>query len=295
MHPAPTVPPSGLLRLLFTSATVLALAGCGGDAGKSEVSVDDIDQSTSITVTEEELARFRPAADSSLTEAQVTAYLRTSLLQFDLIREESKRLQETVSRIEQREAKGGVLRGFQNMVDAGRGLVGAADMIGGSYVRAARALGYNPAEMEWVQERMAEVSSELMLAPLRQQAAEAAAEIRAQAEGLRAAQAAGSALIPGAAEQIGYLLQTADEIESQHEEQVSRSASKNAAFLKRIKPAVTADMWTAIGFAGGASGLMALSGWGDPADAETERKLTEFREIYQAALDNRAVTSTPEQ
>jgi hypothetical protein len=38
---------------------------------------------------------------------------------------------------------------------------------------------------------------------------------------------------------------------------------------------------------GGATGLMALSGLGDPDDAEAQRTLAEFRRVYQDALANR--------
>jgi hypothetical protein len=41
------------------------------------------------------------------------------------------------------------------MAAAGQTMYQVGDLIGGSYVRSARSLGYNPAEMEWVRERMA--------------------------------------------------------------------------------------------------------------------------------------------
>jgi hypothetical protein len=268
---------------------LLALTACGGGDADLDVDVDDVDGSTDMFVTSEELDAFRAPADSVLTPDQVTAYLRTSLLQYDLVRDESKRIRELVGRVQQREEKGGALRQFQNMVDAGRTMGEAGDIIGGSFVRASRTLGYNPAEMEWVQERMAEVSSHLMLKPLQQQSLDAAADLRKQAEAMRQASSGGSAAIPEMAEQVKYLLEAADQIEAEHTEQASRSALRNESVLRDSRPAVTAEMWTAIGFAGGASGLVAISGFGDPDDAELDRKLDEFRRIYEAALENRAV------
>lgn len=276
------------------AALLLSLAACGGGDADLDATIEDVDGSTSMTVTSEEIDRFRPPADSVLTADQVTAYLRTSLLQYDLVREESKRIRETVGRMQEREQRGGALRQFQNAIEAGRTMVGAGDVIGGSFVRAARTLGYNPAEMEWVQERMAEVSSHLMLKPLQEQSLAAASDLRQQAEALRQASASGSAAMPGTEDQVRYLLEAADQIETEHQEQASRSALRNEGVLRSARPAVTDEMWAAIGFAGGASGLVAISGWSDPDDTEVDRKLDEFRMVYQAALENRAVEARVE-
>jgi hypothetical protein len=68
----------------------LALAACGGGGDESaEAKPEDVDMSTPVAVTEEEINDFKAPADSVLTPAQVEAYLKTSLLQYDLIRKES--------------------------------------------------------------------------------------------------------------------------------------------------------------------------------------------------------------
>ncbi|MBW3609853.1 MAG: hypothetical protein KY463_16280, partial [Actinobacteria bacterium] len=102
-------------------------------------------------MTEKEEASFTPPADSSLTPQQVEAYLTTSLLQFDLVRTEAGGMQ----KMEERAKDGGVMAGLRNISDA----AGMMDRIGGSYVRSARTLKYNPAEMEYVRERMGEVGA----------------------------------------------------------------------------------------------------------------------------------------
>src|SRR6202008_1617960 len=134
-----------------------APAAVTGRAAASPGDPADVDQDAPAAVTEREVASFRAPADSVLTPSQVEAYLKTRLLQFDLIRREAPALHERVARMEERGKDGGVLSGLRNMADAGSLMVRYTDLIGGSFVRSARSLGYNPAEMEWVRERMVEV------------------------------------------------------------------------------------------------------------------------------------------
>lgn len=280
------------LALLLSCFLALPLAACGGGDADLDVAVEDVDQDSPMYPTEQEEASFRPAADSTLTEAQVEAYLRTSLLQFDMVRDENKRIRETVQKMGERQEKGGALSQFRNIVDAGRTLASTADLVGGSYVRAARSLGYNPAEMQWVQERMAELSGYLMLKPMQEQAVAAATEMRAQAQALSEADLGGAAAMFDVEEQRKELLRAADEIEAQNSEEMKGATVRNERVLKSARPAVTDEMWTAIGFAGGTSGLVALAGWSDADPEEIDSKLDEFRTVYQAALENRAVQTS---
>ena len=78
------------IRPLAVAGVLLLAAACGGDKAKSGdesgATAGDVDQKSEATITEREAAAFTPPADSSVTPQQVEAYLKTSLLQFDLIR-----------------------------------------------------------------------------------------------------------------------------------------------------------------------------------------------------------------
>src|SRR5690606_3475646 len=102
------------LRVLATMMACASLVACGGDASDLDVEVSEIDQESSVAVTDEELASFQAPRDSVLDDSQVVAHLRTSLLQFDLIREESARLRDEVQAIEDRSSGGGALSQLQN-------------------------------------------------------------------------------------------------------------------------------------------------------------------------------------
>jgi hypothetical protein len=269
-----------------SAAVLLLLAACGGDAPQEETqaaSVEEVDQKSSATATERELASFTAPADSVLTERQVQAFLRTTLLQFDLIREESKKYHEQAARMAQREEKsgGGLVAGLRNAADAGSLMVGFGDLIGGAYVRAARSQGLNPAEMEWVRERMGEVSGYLMMRPMYQAAASQAATMRQQAEQYRGQPGFDDA-------SINEMLKSADEMEKQAQEQLKAAGavSRNMEVLHRARPNVTDHMWGAVSLVGGV-GLLGLTGLSDPNDTTAQRQLTEWRQVYTDALANR--------
>ncbi len=289
LHQLRSSPHAARPILLAITLTPLFLIACGGDASDLDVAVADVDQETSFTVTNDEYADFSPPRDSLLSEDQVVAYLRTSLLQFDLIREESGRLRENVATIEQREQSGGALSQLQNLVTAGRTLFQTADLIGGSYVRSARALDYNPAEMEWVRDRFVEVSGYLFMAPMFEQARESASGLREQAEQLRAGPSGND---PNMQVQINGLLAAAADMESNSAADTPRAIQNNVEVLRRARSSVSDEMWTAIGIAGGASGLIAIAGWDDPKNPETNQYLNQLRQLYQDALDDR-VSAVP--
>jgi hypothetical protein len=275
--------------LLPAGLLALALAACGGGGGDAaEAKPEDVDMDTPVAVTEEETARFKAPADSVLTPAQVEAYLKTSLLQYDLVRKESEGIHGKVKEMEERGKDGGTLGGLRNMVEGVQTMAQAGDLIGGSYIRSARTLGYNPAEMEWVRERMSEVAGHLMMKPMYEQSAKSAGDMRAQAEQLRAQLAGGAN--PGFSEaDVQQMFTSANEMEAQAKEQMQagRAVQANLAVLHKTRPAVTDAMWGTVGFAGGAQGFMVLAGLGDPANAEAKQKLDEFRLVYQDALANR--------
>ena len=270
------------------AAALLLLAACGGDgveerAGDtSEAKVGEVDQKSSATATEAELASFKAPADSVLTPEQVNAFLRTSLLQFDLIRQESKKYHEQAAQMAQRaeKDKGGTVSGLRNAMDGMQWLAGFGDLIGGSYTRAARSQGYNPAEMEWVRERMGEVSGYMMMRPMYEAAASQAAAMRQQAEQYRGQPGFDDAT-------INEMLKNADEMEKQSKEQLATAGAvvRNLEVLHRARPNVTDHMWTAVSMAGGA-GLLGLTGLSDPADSTAVRQLDEWRRVFTDALAN---------
>jgi hypothetical protein len=262
----------GALSLL----AVMAVA-CGGGGGDRNVTPDDVDQSSEPYVTDRERATFTPPADGVLVADQVDRYLRTTLLQFDLIRKESEGMREQVQRIEQRGERPGVLGGLRNLGDLGR-LAGSVDVIAGGYVRAARSLGYNPAEMEWVGERMAEAAGYLAMEQMMLLGRGAAEQLRAQARELEQAN-----LPP---EAIQEMLSHADEVERDLAGDVDQTARRNADVLRRAKPAVTEPMWLALGWHGGYAFMWA--GLADPDDADAQRQIEEYRRIFEDALENRA-------
>jgi hypothetical protein len=285
--PSSSFPRSALRRLVPAGMLALALAACGGGDDAAEASPEDVDQSTPVAVTDEELAEFEAPADSVLTPAQVEAYLKTSLLQFDLVRKESEGIHARLQDMEKREKDGGALGGLRNMVAAGQTMYEVGDLIGGSYIRSARTLGHNPAEMEYVRERMAEVAMYLAMKPMYEAAGQSAQQVRDQAEQMRAQLASGQN--PGFTEaDVQQMLQSAEQMEADArlQAQAARAVAANLEVLRRSRPAVTESMWGTVGMAGSASGLIALTGLGNPEDAEAQRKLDEFRRVFQDALAN---------
>ena len=246
----------------------VAHAGSDGGAAPS-----DVNQKSEATVTDAEREAFKAPADSSLTPEQVDHYLRTSLTQFDLIRSEAPALHQQVAEMDKRSKSGGVLSGLRNAAEGINAMAHWGDMIGGSYVRSARTLHYNPAEMEYVRERMATLSGYFMTAQVNSMSA----AMRQQAEALKSQ--------PGGEESARALLQQADEMDKNA--RPSPAVQQNLDALKHARPNVTNAMWQQIGLAGGGMGLLALSGLGDPADTATTRKLNEFRSVYTDALNNR--------
>lgn len=262
----------------------LLFAGCG-DSGNLEVSTDDIDPDAPIYITDSEYASFREPADAVLTPDQVTAYLRTSLLQFDYIREQSEGLRENVRAMESRQEEGGMLNQFRNLVDAGRTMYQTADLVGGSYIRSSRALGYNPAEMEWVRDQFLELAGYLTLLPIYEQAAVSAQGLRQQAEELRSGTSANESAVR---DQADALLAMADDLENNARQEIPRALQQNLEMLRSVRPSVTNEMWSAIGLAGGASGLLAFAGLGEPDNRELNARLDDLRALYEAVLENRA-------
>jgi ElaB/YqjD/DUF883 family membrane-anchored ribosome-binding protein len=274
------------VRRATAAGLLLLAAACGGGDAPEEQSqvanAENVDQESSATVTEKEQSSFTPPADGILTPTQVDAYLRTTLVQFDLIRQEAPKYHQKVAQMEQRGDKGGLIAGLRNAADAGSVLVGFGDLVGGSFVRSARSQGLNPAEMEWVRERMAEVSGHLVMLPMYQNNIDMAVAMREQAEQYR-----GQAGFTDA--QVQEMINSANETERQAREQMTAAGpvTRNLEVLRRAKPNVTNHMWGAVALAGGAGGLIGLHGLAQPNDTTATRQMNEWRRIYTDALANK--------
>jgi hypothetical protein len=274
------------VRRTTAAGLLLLAAACGGaDAAEEQTQVanaESVDQASSATVTEDEQSRFTPPADGVLTPRQVDAFLRTSLVQFDLIRQEAPRYHQKVAQMEKRGEEGGLIAGLRNAADAGSVLVGFGDLVGGSYVRSARSQGMNPAEMEWVRERMMEVSGHLMMLPVYQGQIDMAVGMRTQAEQYR-----GQAGFSD--EQVQEMIRNAREQERQAREQMNAAAgpvARNLEVLRRTKPNVTNHMWGMVALATGTSGVFGLHGLAEPGDTTAARQMNEWRRVYTDALAN---------
>lgn len=278
------------LARLFRPLTVGALlftAACGGDDASMSATPEDVDSDAPAVVTEEEAASFQPSEDGVLTDEQVVAYLKTTLLQYDLVRKEGAAFHANLKEMEEREQKGGTLNALRNAAAGVSTMMQVTDLVGGSYVRSARTLGYNPAEMEWVRERMGEVSTHLMMKPMQEAAVRGAADLRAQAETYREQLRNGTA--EGFTEaDVQNMLEIAEgALADAGTQDVDPSVLRNIEVLRATRPAVTEPMWTGLGMAGSVTGLAAISGLADPNDAEAQKKLDELRALFEDALNNR--------
>ncbi len=269
-----------------TSAGLLLLAAaCGGDAAEElsqAANAQGVDPASSATITEREQADFDPPSDGVLTTRQVDALLRTTLVQFDLIRQEAPRYHQKLAQMEERGAQGGLIAGLRSAVDAGGVVLGFGDMVSGSFVRSARSQGVNPAEMEWVRGQMVEVSAHYALRAVHQERVEQAQAMRAQAEQYRGQ--------PGFSDaQVREMIRNAEQSERHAREQMKATGTvaRNLEVLRRAKPNVTPHMWGAVALAGGAGGLVGLSGLATPNDTTAQRQMDEWRRIYTDALANR--------
>jgi hypothetical protein len=282
-HPQPTAAARRLRRIAGLSFLAFVLGACGAGPNPN-ATVEDVDTGGDPFVTDSERSSFSPPSNGLLSSDQVDRYIKTTLLQFDLLRKQSEGLHAQAQKIEKRGEKPGVLGGLRNLADAGRMIVGAADAIGGSYVRSARALGYNPAEMEWVSQRMAEAAAYLATEQMTQIGRGAAEQVRLQALEYQRQIAGGDAAFLSE-DAVREMLEQADEMERELDANLDAEGRRNAELLRRAKPNVTEQMWLLMGWHGG--GLFAWAGLANPSDPEAQRQLDEYRRVFEDALQNR--------
>ncbi|HEX8319991.1 hypothetical protein [Longimicrobium sp.] len=221
-----------------------------------------------------ERAAFTAPADSSLTPDQVDRYLRTMLAQFDLVTAEAPAMHRL---IEAGEA------GASEKPEAGRDrpMKRWSDFLTATYVRAARRADANPAEMEYVGDRMRWVSGYLSARRAQASGGQLATVLRQQAEAMRGQ--------PGVTrEQIDAMLQAAEQAERQTVQPAPPMLQQNLDVLRSGRGKVTDEMWIRIASVSGGVGLMALGDLADTTASGPAAKIAELRELYAHALENRA-------
>jgi len=223
-------------------------------------------------IAEEERAAFTAPADSSLAADQVDRYLRATLAQLDLIEAERAPVQDSMAKL--REARRAAARSGAPRPRAPVAIW--SDFVDATYIRSARELGYNPAELWFVRGRLAAVSGHLMAQQAHAGRHQAAALLRQQAELLR-----GQPGVPP--EQIDAMLRGAEETENAAPPPTSPRVLQNLETLRQARSGLSDSAWVRIGSVAAGSEVTTLGGM---PDAELTRKLEELRELCRAAVEN---------
>lgn len=249
------------LRGIFIGLAALGTSACFQDR--------DAD---SAAISAAERAAFTAPADSTLTPEQVDRYLRTMIAQFELITAEAPSMRRQIAA-----GEGGVQADGRRESSMKRW----SDFLTATYIRAARRADANPAEMEYVGDRMRQVSGYLSARQAQAAGGQMAVLLRQQAEALRNH--------PGVPpEQIRQLLQAADASERQTVQPAPPTLQQNLNTLRRARDNVTDAMWIRIASVSGGVGLMALGDMADTTAGGAVARLFELRELYTHALENRA-------
>ena len=226
--------------------------------------------------TQAERAAFAAPADSSLTAAQVDRYLRTALRQFEMLETEAPAMRERLAAAPERApAAPGQPKGRRPK--SRQALWG--DFVDATFVRSARALGYNPAELWYVRKRLSIVSGHLMAAEAHASSDESAALFRQQAEAMRGA----PGVDPAQIEAMLRAAERAEQVEQQSRPTPPRVA-QNLEALRRARGALSPAAWRRV--AGVAAGI-GMSDLGRIPEAEARQRLQGFRMLYRRALENR--------
>lgn len=137
-------------KLLVVSLLAAALAACGAGEKLSEASISDdlADRGTTELLDEAANDSYEGPEDGRITEDQLAMYLK--------VREHEKKIADVARK--ELEAKGKKLEGNEKptlagMADAFSAFGSIAD-IATADIRAAKDLGYNSAEYQWVKERI---------------------------------------------------------------------------------------------------------------------------------------------
>jgi hypothetical protein len=223
--------------------------------------------------TEAEHTAFALPADSSLTAKQVDQYLRTTLAHFDMLQAEFPAMRNRVAAARQRPAA----------APPGRPRPKSAsslwnDEVEAAYVRSARKLGYNPAELVYVRNRMSDVAGHLQAGDVQISTGDAAALLRQQAEAMRGT--------PGVAQaDIDRMLKAADQAETQRVPPAKpRRLVQNLAALRQARGRLSEAAWARVARVAAGDGVSEL---GPVPEEQVGRTLDELRRLYRDALANR--------
>jgi hypothetical protein len=226
-------------------------------------------------ITSADSAAFTAPADSSLTVAQVDHYLRTTLAQFNILRAEAPAMRERLAAAQRAREQAAPTTPRSARPRSRQALW--SDYVDAAFVRAARRLRYNPAELWYVRERMAAVSGHLLAGEMYASSDEGAALLRQQAGSMRGT--------PGVAEvQIEAMLRAADQAEQQTARPPAPRLVQNLAVLRQARGSVSDSTWRRV--AGIAAGI-GLSDLTEIPEEEAVRRLGEFRRLYVEVLENR--------
>lgn len=146
-----------------------------------------------------------------------------------------------------------------------------------AFVRAARKLGYNPAELWFVRARMSAVSGHLLAAQAQASSGQTAALFRQQAESMRGT----PGVTPG---QIEAMLQAAERADEQKTWPTPPRLAQNLEAMGRARSNLSQSAWRRI--AGVASGI-GVSDLGALPQPQVEGRLNGLRELHRHALENR--------
>lgn len=152
---------SALAAAAALGALVLPLAACG--RGDDEASIEEnLEETGTLDVLEQAGEdTYEPPADGELTESQVEMYLAVQERAAKIRTVTAQRLREQEK---EREAKGEEA----GLMDAMRSLGDASDFVTAE-IRAAKELGHNSAEYQWVQEQVMEAQVARMTAGMQEQ------------------------------------------------------------------------------------------------------------------------------
>ena len=140
---------------LYLASFLLLLAACGNDTVESLQNIQNSEFNELVEMTEQD--QYEPPADGLLTDDHIKMYIAVKAHEKSLLKNEAEKVKEKVAKVEQsdEESLSGIIKNLDAIQQAA------------SYslldVRAAKALGYNSAEYEWVKETLLEASSLTMM------------------------------------------------------------------------------------------------------------------------------------
>jgi hypothetical protein len=239
---------------LSAAFAALALAACQRDApSSSEQDIQrELDRTSAVDVLEDTAeASYQPPADAKLTDAQMKMFLAVKGRERQILEVAAKNLKEKTADAEKQGEQVGFFDAMKALGDLGD--IMTADL------RAAKELGYNTAEYEWVKGQVLEAQMQKM--------AQGMADMMStfQQQSLQMLEQQKAAATDAA--QRAEIERQIEELESAAPEQEKPSAAvqHNAALLERYRAEVDAIQaevarWQAVAGGGGSTGSDSGSG-----------------------------------